>query len=117
MQTGNVAAVLGTLAAAVAAVERGAYAEAIGHLAVGKQQCVQLAAPSPAPPPRPPTALEPDEALDIHAVSLLTTYSVGRLRHMGHTLPGYKKWPNGKVTWWKRQLVAGIQREADDRRR
>jgi hypothetical protein len=109
--------VLGTLAAAVAAVERGAYVEAVGYLSVGKQQCVELATPRPSPPPPTPTALEPDEALDIRAVSLLTGYSESRLRHRGHTLPGFKKWPDGKVTWWRRQLLAGIQGDTHGRRR
>jgi hypothetical protein len=106
---------LATLAAAIAAVERGALAEAIGHLSLGTQQCVELATPPPLSPV--PTVLEPDEALDIHAVSTLTGYSVTRLRHRGHTLPGFKKWPDGKVTWWKRQLVAGIQSDTHGRRR
>jgi hypothetical protein len=108
---------LATLAAAIAAIERRALAEAIGHLSLGMQQCVQLAAPPPPLSSIPTGVLEPDEALDIHAVSTLTGYSVTRLRHRGHTLPGYKKWPDGKVTWWKRQLLAGIQGDTHGRRR
>jgi hypothetical protein len=94
--------VLRELDAARAAIERGAVVEAIGRLELGKQLCGRLAAPDTA-------AAEPteaDEALDIKAVSALTGYSVSRLRHMGKTLPGYKKWPDGKVTWWRRRLVA-----------
>jgi len=116
MEIRRVEVVLGALAAAAAAVERGAYAEAIGHLSVGKQQCVELATPAAPVVPPPVAAVEPDEPLEIQAVSTLTGYSVSRLRHMGHKLPGYKKWEDGKVTWWKRQLVAGIQGEADRRR-
>jgi hypothetical protein len=118
MQRARLDGLLATLAAAISAVERGDLAEAIGHLSLGTQQCVQLATPPPPPAWAIPSGvLEPDEALDIHAVSTLTGYSVTRLRHRGHTLPGFKKWPDGKVTWWKRQLVAGIQSDTHGRRR
>ncbi len=107
-----VGVVLVTLAAAMAALERGAVAEALGHMHVATQQTVQIATP-PTPPatrPPPPVVAVDDEPLDIKAVATLTGYSVQRLREMGHTLPGWKKWPGGKVTWWKRQLLAGIHR-------
>jgi hypothetical protein len=116
MQRARLDGLLATLAAAISAVERGDLPEAIGHLSLGTQQCVQLATPLPPPAPPAPAVVEPDEALDIHAVSTLTGYSVTRLRHRGHTLPGFKKWPDGKVTWWKRQLLAGIQSDTHGRR-
>jgi hypothetical protein len=106
MQGGGSKGVLLELEAARTAVERGALVEAIGHLEVGKARCLQLAEPPPPPPP----PHERDEALDIRAASLVTGYSVSRLRHIGHTLPGYKKWENGKVTWSRRFLEAAIQR-------
>jgi len=106
MHGGDSGAALLELDAARAAIERGAIHEAIGHLEVSKDRCTQLVlAPTVAAAP----AVEDDEPLTIAQVVRHTGYSLGRLRHMGHTLPGYKKWPNGKVTWWKRQLLAGIQ--------
>ena len=96
-------AVVSQLDAARAAVDRGALFEAIGHCEAAKAQCLQIA-DTPAPPV--PTA--PDEALDIGAVHTLTGYSVSWLRHMGHKLPGYKKWPDGKVTWSRRLLEAEV---------
>jgi len=106
MDGGDSGAVLLELDAARAALERGAIYEAIGHLEVSQDRCKQLVlAPTVATAP----AVENDEPLTIAQVVPLTGYSIGRLRHMGHKLPGYKKWPDGKVTWWKRQLLAGIQ--------
>jgi hypothetical protein len=103
MQNGGSKAVLLELDAARTAVERGAFVEALGHLEVGKTQCLQIATARPASEPR-----EPDEAIDIQGASALTGYSVTRLRHIGHTLPGYKKW-RGKVTWSRRLLEASLQ--------
>ena len=79
--------------------------ETIGRWEVGKPACTEPAAPSP------PTVqvVEPDEPLGIAAVMALTGYSKSALRRKGHELPGYHKYPNGKVVWWKRQLIAGLQ--------
>jgi hypothetical protein len=61
---------------------------------------------NPAPDPAP---VEPGDPLEIGDVAKLTGYSESRLRHMGDTLPGYKKWPSGKVTWFKNLLVHGMK--------
>jgi hypothetical protein len=113
MQTGNGGNghnddVLRELEAARAAFERGALVEAIGHLDLGKQLCGRLAVPALTPS----DATAPDEALDITAASTITGYSVSRLRHIGHTLPGYRKWPDGKVTWSRRRLTTFAQGNA-----
>ena len=92
------------LGAALDAVLRGAAVEAIGQCELAKAACVELAVPSP-----PLHVAEPDEPLEIAAVMALTGYSKSALRRKGHELPGYHKYPNGKVVWWKRQLIAGLQ--------
>lgn len=99
------AAVKLALGAALNAASLGDAIETIGHCEVAKATCVELAVPSPPPV----HAVEPDEPLGIAAVMVLTGYSKSRLRHCGKDLPGYHKYPNGKVIWWKRQLLAGIQ--------
>ena len=101
---GGAKAVVSQLDAARAAVDRGALFEAIGHCEAAKAQCLQIA-----DTPTPPASTAPDEALDIRAVSTLTGYSVSRLRAIGHKLAGYKKWPDGKVTWSRRLLEADMQ--------
>lgn len=101
--SGGAQAVVSQLDAARAAVDRGALFEAIGHCEAAKAQCLQIA-----DTPAPPAKVAPDEALDIRAASALTGYSVSRLRHMGHTLAGFKKW-HGKVTWSRRLLEAELQ--------
>lgn len=104
MQVANGArAVVSQLDAARAAVDRGALFEAIGHCEAAKAQCLQIA-----DTPTSPAGVAPDEALDVRAVATLTGYSVSRLRAIGHKLAGYKKWPDGKVTWSRRLLEADI---------
>jgi hypothetical protein len=58
-----------------------------------------------APPPSP----ELGKLLDITTVAELTKYSKSRIRHIGHTLPGYFKFPTGKVGWWSGPLEAAMR--------
>lgn len=93
------------LGAALDAALRGAAIETIGQCEVAKAACIELAAPSPPAV----QVVEPDEPLGIAAVMALTGYSKSALRRQGKHLPGYHKYPNGKVVWWKRQLIEGLQ--------
>jgi hypothetical protein len=99
-------AILRELDAARDAIDQRKMLEVIARLRLAERLCEdeELGAELP-PPPAPVTS---PVLLDIKAVSKLTTYSVGRLRHMGNTLPGYYKSPTGKVGWWQHLLIAGL---------
>jgi hypothetical protein len=59
--------------------------------------------PAPAPPAE-------DDLLDVDQVAALTRRSKSWLRHLGHTLPGFRQ-PHGKgtrVLWSKRALLAAL---------